>query len=144
MIENHYLLLLSLSLLLIDVAIVSEIPSWIAIGLISYVAVDVIDLSWEYSIPLYIAIFMALMLFYYLIWRRLVEKIVDRFIAPEQFKSRHDGIIGKPAEIIEIDGKNFARVDGEIFSFEYDGDIEKGKTYKIIAQNSNILTLGEH
>ncbi len=48
MIENHYLLLLSLSLLLIDVAIVSEIPSWIAIGLISYVAVDVIDLSWEY------------------------------------------------------------------------------------------------
>ncbi|MEG9862691.1 MAG: hypothetical protein V6Z81_09465 [Parvularculales bacterium] len=138
---THYLILASISLFLIDIVIASEIASWIALGLLTYVAVDYIGAPLEYSIPLYIAIYFLFMILYYMVWRRFVEPIIHSFIAPKKYTARQDALIGKFAEIVNIDGNYFAKVEGEVFRFETDEEVKEGESYRISDFDSNIITL---
>jgi len=61
-----------------------------------------------YQILFGILIWFALVVFHYLVWRKVLEKINDKFIAPSKHVGGLEGFIGQEGIIKEIEGEKFS------------------------------------
>jgi len=102
-----------------------------------------IDMPILYQILFGILIWVALVVFHYTIWRKVIEKINDKFIAPRKHIGGLEGFIGQEGIIKEVEGERFIFINDELHQFETETDkeITIGHKYKIINIKSNKLLI---
>jgi membrane protein implicated in regulation of membrane protease activity len=112
------LLVLAAILILVDVFFLADLPTFGAYILITTAISKNFDIHVLYKILFGIIIFFTLIIFHYLIWRKLIEKINDEFIVTQKHKGGHEGLVGQNARIQEINGRLVAVVGDEVYQFK--------------------------
>lgn len=141
---NEILIISALILILIDIFFASDIPTHIAYLILTFTIAKEIELALLYQILFGILIWFGLVIFHYTVWRKVLEKINDRFISPSHHKGGLDALIGKTGIIKEIDGKKFVSINEELYSFKPEIDSEEftnGQIVEIKNYESNTLII---
>jgi len=141
---NEMLIISALILILIDIFFASDIPTHIAYLILTFTIAKEIELALLYQILLGVLIWFGLVIFHYTIWRKVLEKINDKFISPSHHKGGLDGLIGKNGVIKEIDGKKFVSVNEELYSFkpqDASEEFTKGQIVEVKNYESNTLII---
>lgn len=139
---NEILIVLAIILIVVDIFFASDIPTLIAYILLTFTITKEIDMPILYQVLFGVLIWFALVIFHYTLWRKIIEKINDKFISPSKHKGGLDGFIGKEGIIKEIEGKKYFFVNDEIHQFETEKDeIIIGNKYIVIDVESNKLII---
>jgi membrane protein implicated in regulation of membrane protease activity len=138
---NEILIVSSIILILIDIFFNSDIPTHIAYILLTFTFAKEIDMPILYQILFGILIWVALVVFHYLVWRKVLEKINDKFIAPSKHIGGIEGFIGQEGIIKEIEGEKFIFINDELHQFKTDKEIKNGNKYKVLDTKSNKLII---
>jgi membrane protein implicated in regulation of membrane protease activity len=138
---NEILIVVALIFIVADIFVASDIPTHIAYVLLTFTITKELNLNILYQLLFGILIWFALVIFHYTIWRKVIEKINDRFIAPNKHIAGLEGFIGQEGIIKEIEGKKFFFINDEIHQFETDKKIVVGNTYRVIKIKSNKLII---
>ncbi len=138
---NEILIISAIILILVDIFFNSDIPTLIAYIILTFTFAKEIDMPILYQILFGILIWFALVVFHYLVWRKVLEKINDKFIAPSKHIGGLEGFIGKEGIIKEIEGEKFLFINDEIHQFETEKEVETGTKYIILKIKSNKLII---
>ncbi|MDA3905468.1 MAG: hypothetical protein PF484_05270 [Bacteroidales bacterium] len=138
---NEILIVSALILILIDIFFVSDFPTHLAYILLTFTLAKEINMPLFYQILFGVLIWFALIIFHYTIWRKVIEKINDRFIAPRKHIGGIEGFIGKEGVIKEVEGEKFISINDELHQFETDKEIIVGNRYRILNTKSNKLII---
>ncbi len=96
---TEIIFLIAAILMLIDIFFASDIPTHIAYILVTINIIKEFDVPWLYKILMGLIIWFGLILFHYFLWRKVLEKINDRFIAPSIHKGGIEGLVGETGVI---------------------------------------------
>lgn len=138
---NEFLLVSALILIVADIFFASDIPTHLAYILITFTITKEVNLHILYQLLIGILIWFALVVFHYFIWRKVIEKINDKFIAPNKHIGGLQGFIGQEGIIKEIEGVKFLYINDEIHHFETDKKIIIGNKYIVLNIKSNKLII---
>jgi membrane protein implicated in regulation of membrane protease activity len=138
---NEILIVSSIILILIDIFFNSDIPTHIAYIILTFTFAKEIDMPILYQILFGILIWVALVVFHYLVWRKVLEKINDKFITPSKHIGGIEGFIGQEGIIKEIEGEKFIFIHDELHQFKTDKEIQNGHKYKVLDTKSNKLII---
>ena len=138
---NEILIVSAIILILVDIFFASDFPTHLAYIILTFTIAKEIDMPILYQILFGILIWVALVVFHYTIWRKVIEKINDKLIAPSKHKGGLDGFIGKEGIIKEVEGEKYILINDEIHQFETDKEIIVGSKYKVLNIKSNKLTI---
>ncbi len=138
---NEILIVSAIILILADIFFASDVPTHIAYLLLTFTFAKEIDMPILYQIGFGVLIWFALVVFHYTIWRKVIEKINDKYIAPRKHTGGIEGFIGKEGVIKEVEGNKFILVNDELYQFESETnqEIVVGNKYKILNAESNKL-----
>lgn len=138
---NEILIVSAIILILVDIFFASDFPTHLAYIIVTFTLAKGIDMPILYQILFGILIWVALVVFHYTIWRKVIEKINDKLIAPSKHKGGLDGFIGKEGIIKEVEGEKYLFINDEIHQFETDNEITVGNKYKVQNIKSNKLII---
>jgi membrane protein implicated in regulation of membrane protease activity len=138
---NEILIVSAIILILIDILFNSDIPTHIAYFILTFTFAKEIDTTILYQILFGILIWVALVAFHYLVWRKVIEKINDKFFAPSIHKGGIEGFIGQGGIIKEIEGEKFIFINDELHQFKTEKEIQIGNKYIVINTKSNKLII---
>jgi len=138
---NEILIVSAIILILVDIFFNSDIPTHIAYIILTFTFAKEIDMPILYQILFGILIWVALVVFHYLVWRKIIEKINDKFIAPNKHIGGLEGFIGQEGIIKEIEREKFFFINDEIHQFETEKEIQIGNKYVVINIKSNKLII---
>ena len=138
---NEILIVSAIILILADIFFASDVPTHIAYLLLTFTFAKEIDMPILYQIGFGVLIWFALVVLHYTIWRKVIEKINDKYIAPRKHTGGIEGFIGKEGVIKEVEGNKFILVNDELYQFESETnqEIVVGNKYKILNAESNKL-----
>lgn len=136
---NEILIISAIILILVDIFFASDFPTHLAYIIVTFTIAKEIDMPILYQILFGILIWVVLVIFHYTIWRKVIEKINDKLIAPSKHKGGLDGFIGKEGIIKEVEGEKYIFINDEIHQFETDKEIIVGNKYKVLNIKSNKL-----
>ncbi len=126
----HWLLAVSLTLLVLDVFICTELLSWVALVLIALYATWLIDLPIQWSVLLFLACLAGEVLLYYSFWAQVVRPLVMNVMlhgAPDDIQENPVGRVG--VAIRGDDGSYCVKVADLL--------------YPVAPQDYHLLTVGE-
>ncbi len=140
---NEILIVTAILLIVVDIFFASDVPTHIAYILLTFTFAKEINVPILYQILIGVLIWFALVVFHYTIWRKVIEKINDKFISPRKHTGGIEGFIGKEGMIKEVEGKNFILINDELYQFENESDKEiiVGNSYSISGTKSNKLLI---
>ena len=140
---NEILIVSAIILILVDIFFASDFPTHLAYIILTFTIAKEIDMPILYQILFGVLIWFALVIFHYTIWRKVIEKINDKFIAPRKHIGGLEGFIGKEGILKEVEGERFIFINDELHQFETETDkeITIGNKYKIINIKSNKLLI---
>lgn len=138
---NEILIVSALILILIDIFFASDVPTHLAYLMLTFTITKEIDVPILYQILFGILIWVTLVVFHYTVWRKVIEKINDKFISPSKHIGGLDGFVGKEGEIKEVEGERYIFINDEIHRFETDKEIKIGNKYIVISIKSNKLII---
>jgi len=138
---NEILIVSAIILILVDIFFASDFPTHLAYIILTFTIAKEIDMPILYQILFGILIWVALVVFHYTIWRKIIEKINDKLIAPSKHKGGLDGFVGKEGIIKEVEGEKYIFINDEIHQFETEKEIQIGNKYLILNIKSNKLII---
>ncbi|MBT6685606.1 MAG: hypothetical protein HOB05_04685 [Bacteroidetes bacterium] len=138
---NEILIVSAIILILVDIFFASDFPTHLAYIIVTFTIAKEIDMPILYQILFGILIWVALVIFHYTIWRKVIEKINDKLIAPSKHKGGLDGFIGKEGIIKEVEGEKYIFINDEIHQFETEKEIQIGNKYIVLNIKSNKLII---
>jgi len=94
---NEILIVSAIILMVVDIFFTSDFPTHLAYVIVTVVIAKGIDAPVLYQILFGVLIWFALVIFHYTVWRKIIEQVNDRLIAPSKHKGGLDGFIGKKA-----------------------------------------------
>jgi membrane protein implicated in regulation of membrane protease activity len=113
---EHTLLVLALLLLLTDVFFQSDVPTHIAYVLVAFVVAVTFDVHFLWQAVIGVLAWFALVGFHYLLWRKVLGRISDRF-APDTYRSGASGLVGQLGRVREVDGRRLVALQGDLWRF---------------------------
>ncbi len=143
--SNETLLLIALILMGADLLIASDLLTLVAYAVFSFVVAREVPAGFLYQVLSFMAAYAVMVAVHYLVWRKVVQAFVDRFIAPQRYTSGIEAMIGKRGLIVEIEGVRFLKVDGDLWSFLEDVSLSTGETAQVtgVREGRLVLAVGE-
>ena len=140
---NEILIVSAIILILVDIFFASDVPTHLAYILLTFTFAKEINMPFLYQILFGVLIWFALVVFHYTIWRKIIEKINDKLIAPRKHTGGLDGFIGKKGVIKEVEGEILIFINDELHQFETETskEIIIGNKYKVLNTKSNKLLI---
>lgn len=138
---NEILIVSAIILILVDIFFASDVPTHLAYIILTFTIAKEIDMPILYQFLIGILIWVALIIFHYAIWRKVIEKINDKLIAPSKHKGGLDGFIGKEGIIKEVEGEKYIFINDEIHQFETEKEIQIGNKFIVLNIKSNKLII---
>ena len=140
---NEILIVIALILIVADIFFASDYPTHIAYVILTITIAKEINLPILYQILFGIGIWFSLVVFHYLIWRKVLEKISNKLIAPSVHTGGIEGFVGKEGVIKEVEGEQYIFINDELHQFELgdDKEIIVGNKYRVLRIKSNKLII---
>lgn len=137
---DHTLLVLALILVLLDFFFAPDTLTHVSYVLVSVVIARQFDVHIMYQVVIGICSWGAIITFHFLVWRTLIQKIVNTYISPDKFLEGARGLVGEEGRIVDIEGKKMIRVKGDLWKCSNIDQFDDGATIKIVSQTDGILT----
>ena len=138
---NEILIVSAIILVFVDIFFASDVPTHLAYLMLTFTITKEIDVPILYQILFGILIWVALVVFHYSVWRKVIERINDKLIAPSNHIGGLDGFVGKEGVIKEVEGEKYIFINDEIHRFNTDKEIQIGNKYIVISIESNKLII---
>ncbi len=143
MLNNQTLLLLAIILMLVDIFIPTEVTTFIAYIIFSYLIAHNIDVPILSQIIVGLVSWWAMVALHYYIFRKYIRMLTDKFIAPTKIKSGVESHFGKVGEVKLIENKLMFQIEDELYFFvEHDNkQCKAGDNATIINYSNEKLTI---
>jgi membrane protein implicated in regulation of membrane protease activity len=143
MLNNQTLILLAIILLLVDIFIPTEVTTFIAYIIFSYLIAHNIDVPILSQIIVGLVSWWAMVALHYYIFRKYIRMLTDKFIAPTKIKSGIESHFGKVGEVQLIENKLMFQIEDELYFFvEQDNkQCKAGDNATIINYSNEKLTI---
>ena len=138
---NHTLLLLAVILVIVDFFVGTDILSHIAYIIFSVVIARNMPFHIMYKILIGLAAWFAIIVCHYMFFRNFVQKVVDKFIAPDKYRPGAEGLIGMTGSIKEVEEQKMVEVEGDLWPIEPNEDLRPGREVKVTKTQNGILTV---
>ena len=138
---NEYLLVLAAILIVSDFIVPTSIQHYIAYGLIVYVGISMLDIPIIYQVLFGIISYFALVAFHFLLWKKVIERFVDTFVARRKHIGGSEGLTGKIGVIKEVNGRLLFSIHEELHEFKTDDSVKAGDKFMVIDGNSTTFTI---
>jgi len=139
---NETLFILAIILIVADFFLqATDIPTHIAYIILSVLIAINIPFHFMYKILIGLLAWFAIVAFHYLFWRRLGQKIINKFIAPDKYKDGAEGLVDTVGEIKEIEQQKMIMVKGDLWPIDSTEDIRAGEKVKVVKVENGILTV---
>ena len=96
----HWMLAVSLTLLVLDVFCNTEFLSWVSMLVFSLWATMQFDLPIQWSVLVYVLVLIACAVFYYTLWTHCVRRLVMDCILRRAPREAQDNLAGTPGRIV--------------------------------------------
>jgi len=129
--------LIAVILILIDIFFLTDILIILAAAIISFAIAKDIPMSLLYQIIIGLLTFFSALIIYYLGFKKFIQTVTNRFIAPTNYKEFKSAIEGKTGVIEKIDGSTMIRFNGELWDLHNQSriNISAGDEVSIIRVN---------
>lgn len=138
---NHTLLLLAVILVIVDFFVGTDILSHIAYIIFSVVIARNMPFHVMYKILIGLAAWFTIVACHYIFFRRFVQKIVDKIIAPDKYRSGAEGLVGMTGSIREVEEKKMVELEGDLWPIEANEDLRPSQKVKVTKAQNGILTV---
>ena len=141
---NEILIVLAILLIVIDVFFASDVPTHLAYLILTFTIAKEIELALLYQILFGVLIWFGLVAFHYTVWRKIIEKINDRYISPSYHQGGLEALIGKNGMIKEVEGKQFVSINEELYRFkprDVSKEFTNGQIVEVESFESNTLII---
>jgi membrane protein implicated in regulation of membrane protease activity len=135
------LLALAVILMLVDLFLPNDITTHIAYIIFATLLGSLPDTSLLLQILIGVVSWFLIVLIHYTCWRRFVEVVADRLIAPTRFQYGADALIGCEGTVRQIQDKPLVSIKGDLWPVSNADSIEDGTHVKVIAHNNGILEI---
>ena len=138
---NETLFILAIILIIADFFIATDIPTHIAYIILSVLIAINIPFHFMYKILIGLLAWFAIVGFHYLFWRRFIQTIINKFIAPDKYKDGADGLVDMVGEIKEVEQQKMVMVKGDLWPIDSTEDVRAGEKVKVVKVENGILTV---
>ena len=138
---DHTFLLLAVILVIVDFFVGTDILSHIAYIIFSVVIARNMPFHIMYKILIGLAAWFAIVACHYLFFRRFVQTVVDRFIAPDKYRSGADGLVGMTGCIREVEETKMVELEGDLWPIEPNDDLQPSQEVIVTKNHNGILTV---
>jgi len=138
MISNQTLVLVAIILMLFDIFLPTDITTFIAYIIFSYLVAHNINVPLLYQIIIGILAWWVMVALHYYVFRKYIRRLTDKFIAPTKIKSGIEIHYGKTGQVKVIENTLMFQVETEVYPFtEQDGKQCAPGDYATIINYSN-------
>lgn len=138
---NQTLLLLAVILIIADFFVGTDILSHIAYVIFCIVIARNMPFHIMYKILIALAAWFAIVACHYMFFRRFVQTVVDKFIAPDKYRSGAEGLVGMTGSIKEVEETKMVELEGDLWPIEPNEDLRPSQQVKVTKAQNGILTV---
>ena len=138
---NQTIILVAVILVVADFFIPTDLPTHIAYVLLC--ALVGINIHAHVLIRILCALlaWFALVAFHYCFWRATLQKIVNKFIAPDRFRSGAEALVGNEGSIREVEGNKMVKVKGDLWPCHGVENMSEGTRVMVVGVTDGVLDL---
>ena len=103
--------------MLVDIFIPTEVTTFIAYIIFSYLIAHNFDVPVLYQIIIGLISWWGMVALHYYIFRKYIRRLTDKFIAPTKIKSGIESHYGKIGEVKLIENKLMFQIEEELYFF---------------------------
>ena len=129
--ENESIIIFAVILMVVDIFLNFNIPTFISYILFTYVFYTVIELNFMYKILLTIIFFFAFIVFHYIVWSNTIHIFIDKFISKDKYIVGIDGLKGEKGRVKIIQNTKMAYIKGDLYEFSTDNQLRDGDYFKV-------------
>lgn len=138
---NHIIILTAVILIIVDFFIPSDLPTFIAYALLAFLVAWNVDVPFLYKILICLVSWFVLVAFHFTIWKIVVQKIVNQFIAPTKHQDGPARLIGATGKLRFIENQWFIQIDGDIWPCETASEMLEGKPVQVTDFQDGIIKI---
>ena len=139
-----WLLGIAIFLILIDVFISSDLPTFIAYILFSVLAFRHMPGHIMFRLCVSVIVFFALVFLYYYVWYKFKKYFVDKWFAKDIMKTGMEALIGEHGTVRIIDGVQAAQIRGDLYTFSEHVPYEDGREFIVKAIENGAIVAEFH
>lgn len=128
------LVVISVILVVVDMFFTTDIPTYVAFCILSYVLAREIPLPILYQVLAGILIWWALFAVNLFLRNKFIHKFVDKFLAPDKYKAGVNDFLGRRVKVKIVEGQSFVCVNGDLWSLDEelsDSNLQEGEEVMI-------------
>lgn len=133
------LILAGIILMIVDVFILSDITTQIAYVIFAFTVAYNIPVQLMYRIIIGLLAWFILVAGHFLLWRKVLETVANKFIAPDKYHDGVKGLVGQAGEVHDINGKMMLKLQGDLWKFTCEDILDDGTHVKVIAEQNGVL-----
>jgi membrane protein implicated in regulation of membrane protease activity len=135
------MLVIAAILVVIDFFILNDITTHIAFILICLVLMRLVDYPFLYEVLFGLVCWFILVVFHYMVWRKLVLKFVNKHVSPDRYLEGARGLVGEIGIIESTKSIQMVRVAGDLWNFESESGIQLNDetTVEIVSEENGVL-----
>ncbi len=126
-----YAILIGVILILIDIFISSDWPTFIAILLFCFAFFQVLQIQLIYRIIFTILFFFAILTVYITVWQKIKDYLIDKWFAKDKYNVGVYGFAGKKGTVKIVNGVKYALVNGDLYPFYQECPLEDQAVFVI-------------
>ena len=138
---NRTLLLLAIIFVILDFFVATDILSHIAYIILAYLIASNVQLHFMYQIIIGLCCWFVIVAAHYLFFRKFVQRLINRKIAPDKYRSGTDGLVGTTGQIKEIEQQKMVMLEGDLWPIDNPEGFQEGQDVEVIEVKDGILTI---
>lgn len=138
---NHIIILTAVILIIVDFFIPSDLPTFIAYALLAFLVSWNVDVPFLYKILICLVSWFVLVAFHFTIWKNVVQKIVNHYIAPTKHLDGPKRLIGATGKLRFIEDQWFVQIDGDIWPCDTISEMLEGKQVQVTDFHNGIIKI---
>jgi len=138
---NHIVIVTAIILIVVDFFIPSDFPTFIAYVLIAFLVSWNLDVPFLYQILIALISWFALVIFHFTIWKNVVQKIVNQYLAPTKHIDGPERLVGATGKLRYVENSWFIQIDGDLWPCEVMNDMLEGRAVEVKGFQDGIIKI---
>ena len=139
---SETIIVIAVILITVDIFILTDITTLIAHFLFAFLVYWNLDeYHFLYRVIWGIVSWFILVGVHYAIWKNIIQKLTNRFITPDVYKSTLNNLLGEHGTFRVVDGKHMVSVKGDLWPCEFTEPVDDGELVEILDSQDGILTI---
>ena len=138
---NHIIIVTAIILIVVDFFIPSDFPTFVAYVLIAFLVSWNLEVPFLYKILIALISWFALVFFHFTIWKNVVQKIVNHYLAPTKHVDGPERLVGATGKLRYVENSWFIHIDGDLWPCEIMSDMLEGREVQVKEFKDGIIKI---